>query len=141
MLISPKDMKFVSKRWGHEIWITNNEQYCGKILFIRHGHHLSYHFHPVKDEVLYVLSGKIDMTMEDDKAEAWTFTMPQGYACRVFPGTPHQMYALEDTTLLEFSTQHFDEDSIRQTTDVVFGLRTTLEHVNEKLASRPRESN
>jgi hypothetical protein len=31
----------------------------------------------------------------------------------VYRGLRHQMYALEDTELFEFSTQHFDSDSNR----------------------------
>jgi hypothetical protein len=31
----------------------------------------------------------------------------------VYQGLRHQMIALEDTELFEFSTQHFDEDSYR----------------------------
>ena len=31
----------------------------------------------------------------------------------VYRGLRHQMLALEDTELFEFSTQHFDEDSHR----------------------------
>ena len=31
----------------------------------------------------------------------------------VYRGLKHQMIALEDTELFEFSTQHFDEDSYR----------------------------
>lgn len=42
-----------------------------------------------------------------------------GYAFHVTPGMKHQMHAMEDTMILEFSTQHFDEDSYRDTTDLV----------------------
>jgi quercetin dioxygenase-like cupin family protein len=31
----------------------------------------------------------------------------------VYPGLRHQMLALEDSELLEFSTEHFDADSYR----------------------------
>jgi len=31
----------------------------------------------------------------------------------VYPGLRHQMIALEDSELFEFSTQHFDSDSYR----------------------------
>ena len=27
--------KFVPKGWGHELWIVNKEEYCGKLLFIK----------------------------------------------------------------------------------------------------------
>jgi len=31
----------------------------------------------------------------------------------IHPGLVHQMEAIEDTVMFEFSTQHFDEDSYR----------------------------
>jgi len=37
----------------------------------------------------------------------------KGDKFHVYRGLRHQMIALEDTELFEFSTQHFDEDSYR----------------------------
>ena len=28
-------IKIVTKGWGHEKWIVNTEEYCGKLLFLR----------------------------------------------------------------------------------------------------------
>lgn len=111
-------MNFVPKRWGWELWIVNGEQYCGKILFIKQGHFCSYHWHDVKDEVLYIQQGRIWFTYDDgtDKEHA---EMGPGEAFHVLPGVKHQMEAIEDTYIIEFSTQHFDEDSFRVTTDLV----------------------
>ena len=117
-LIRPLDMKYVPKRWGWELWICNNNKYCGKKIFIKQGHHLSYHSHGVKDEVLYVESGRIVFTNNlNEKIES--IEMPVGFAFHVAPGVVHQMRALEDSMLIEFSTQHFDEDSFRKTTDLI----------------------
>lgn len=120
-LIRPEDMKYVSKRWGYEIWIVNNEKYCGKKLFIRQGKYCSYHHHKDKDEVLYIESGRIWMNASDDTDVEWVsaIEMTPGYAFHVKPGQRHQMHAIEDTMIVEFSTQHFDEDSYRKTTDLI----------------------
>jgi len=40
-------------------------------------------------------------------------TLERGDKFHVPVGMRHQMYALEDTELFEFSTEHFDSDSIR----------------------------
>lgn len=118
--VSPFQMKFVHKRWGYEVWIANNELYCGKLLFVRAGRWLSYHYHKLKDEVLYVHSGKLYFTTGDENK--WETTeLKKGHAFHVNPWLVHQMEAEEDTTIVEFSTQHFDEDSYRVTTD---NLRT-----------------
>lgn len=117
-LVKPAEMNFVSKSWGWELWICNNKKYCGKKLFIKQGHHLSYHFHNIKDEVLYCESGKMLFTHNLNN-EPETIQISKGHAFHVTPGVVHQMYAIEDTVLFEFSTQHFDEDSFRVTRDLV----------------------
>lgn len=124
-VITPHEMPFVSKRWGYEVWIVNNERYCGKKLFIRAGQYLSYHHHDVKDEVLYVDSGNMEMIYETHGGPVG-IKMSPGFAFRVKPGIRHQMVAITDVVLFEFSTQHFDSDSIRTTTDKV-GVPIVLE--------------
>ena len=120
-LIKPTEMKYVPKRWGFEIWIVNNEKYCGKKLFIRQGKYCSYHHHKDKDEVLYIESGRIWMNSSEENDPEWinAVDMKAGYAFHVTPGMKHQMHAVEDTMVIEFSTQHFDEDSYRDTTDLI----------------------
>lgn len=114
-----KDMTFVEKRWGHELWICNSEKYCGKRLYINKGSWLSYHHHVLKDEVLYLESGKIFMSYGVDEINVTTIEMKPGEAFHVEPNLKHQMYAVEDAVIFEFSTQHFDSDSYRTTLDLV----------------------
>lgn len=108
-------MKYVPKSWGYELWIVNNEKYCGKILFVKQGQWLSYHFHKIKDEVLYVQSGRARFVISryEDGTGPKEFELRPGEAFHVTPGSPHQIEALEDLTIIEFSTQHADSDSYR----------------------------
>lgn len=117
--VYPLDMKYVQKPWGWELWICNGEKYCGKKLFIKQGHWLSYHHHNVKDEVLFVESGAIWFTNNERNGLVTSEKLEAGHAFHVKTGVKHQMQAIEDTVLFEFSTQHFDEDSIRETRDLV----------------------
>lgn len=109
------DMKFVPKGWGFEKWIVNNEEYCGKLLYFVKGKKCSWHFHKLKDEVFYIQSGKIlvKFSDQDDIEKAEELVLSKGDNFHVYRGLRHQMFALEDTELFEFSTQHFDEDSHR----------------------------
>ena len=109
------DMKFVPKGWGFEKWIVNNEEYCGKLLYFVKGKKCSWHFHKLKDEVFYIQSGKIlvKFSDQDDIEKAEELVLSKGDNFHVYRGLRHQMLALEDTELFEFSTQHFDEDSHR----------------------------
>lgn len=119
--LNHETMKFVPKDWGWEQWICNSEKYCGKILFIKQG--CSFHYHKLKDEVLFVQSGRIkfkyteleNLQPEQDIYGYNVRELGPGEAWHVQPGLVHQMFALEDTYILEFSTEHFDSDSYRLT--------------------------
>ncbi len=108
-------IKFVSKGWGYEKWIANSPSYCGKLLFIAKGKKCSWHYHKLKDEVFYVQSGAIELVYgwNADKKLSATVTLIRGDKFHVPIGLKHQMFALKDTELFEFSTQHFDSDSNR----------------------------
>ena len=108
-------IKFVSKGWGFEKWIANSEEYCGKLLFLAKGKKCSWHFHKLKDEVFYIQSGAVEVTYgeDDDKQNAKSEVLIKGDKFHVPRGLRHLMYALQDTELFEFSTQHFDSDSHR----------------------------
>ena len=111
------EMKFVEKGWGHELWIVNNERYCGKLLFFKKGKKCSWHHHKIKDEVFYLQSGKllVKYADHDDIDLASEVTLEPGQNFHIYTGLRHQMTALEDSELFEFSTQHFDSDSHRIT--------------------------
>jgi quercetin dioxygenase-like cupin family protein len=108
-------MNFVPKGWGFEKWIVNNEEYCGKLLYFVKGKRCSWHYHEIKDEVFYIQSGKILVKYSDGDSleDAKERILSRGDNFHVYRGLRHQMIALEDTELFEFSTQHFDEDSYR----------------------------
>jgi quercetin dioxygenase-like cupin family protein len=109
------ETKLVPKGWGFEKWIVNCEEYCGKLLYFVKGRRCSWHHHKLKDEVFYIQSGKlvVKYSDDDDLAEANELILEKGDSFHVYRGLRHQMVALEDTELFEFSTQHFDSDSYR----------------------------
>ena len=110
-------IKFVPKGWGFEKWIVNNEQYCGKLLYFAQGRKCSWHYHKLKDETFYIQSGCIELlySTDYDIELANIVLLKKGDNFHIYPGLRHQMIALEDTELFEFSTQHFDSDSPRIT--------------------------
>jgi mannose-6-phosphate isomerase-like protein (cupin superfamily) len=108
-------MKFVKKGWGYEKWIINKNLYCGKLLFFNAGKKCSWHYHVEKDEVFYLQSGKmiVRYSEQDNLDECETIILEPGMNFYIYPGLRHQMEALENSELFEFSTEHFDEDSYR----------------------------
>ena len=108
-------IKHVPKGWGYEKWIVNNEKYCGKLLYFNKGKKCSWHYHEIKEETFYVHSGKLYLLygFDDDINEAEGLILNPGDKFEIPRGLRHQMYAIEDTEMFEFSTQHFDDDSYR----------------------------
>jgi len=122
---------FVSKGWGWEDWIVNNNKYCGKVLFVKQGKKCSWHYHAEKDETFYLQSGElivrfirqkdfeeqmklIGLPIEERlKCSYWQAVLRPGHSLHIPTGTVHQFEAVLDSYLFEFSTTHKDEDSIR----------------------------
>lgn len=115
--MGPTEIKFVPKGWGFEKWIVNKDEYCGKILYFVKGKKCSWHFHKLKDETFYIQSGRVRVhySFNDEFQDSESKYLGPGDSFHIPKGLKHQIIALEDTELFEFSTQHFDEDSYRIT--------------------------
>ena len=102
------------KGWGFEDWISNRE-YCGKLLFFKKGKRCSFHYHEKKHETFYLFSGKMEVKVgwKDDILSAKSYTFFSGDCLEIPKGLRHQMLAIEDSNLFEFSTTHYEEDSKR----------------------------
>jgi mannose-6-phosphate isomerase-like protein (cupin superfamily) len=108
--------KRVDKKWGYELWIHNDTDYCGKLLvFNNSGDKFSMHYHMIKDETWYVQKGAFQFDWIDTENGERCYTQIQkGDVIEIKKGLPHQLTALtEEATVFEVSTQHFDEDSYR----------------------------
>jgi quercetin dioxygenase-like cupin family protein len=104
------------KGWGREIWIANTLLYCGKILVLNEGKRCSIHYHKLKDETFYILKGKVEMRiwqLNEYPDNGGRFVMNPSEVLHVPPTLVHQFLGLEDSEILEVSTQHFEEDSYR----------------------------
>lgn len=100
--------------WGYELWIENCVEYCGKLLFIAAGKRCSLHFHMQKKETMYLASGRVLISMIDpDDGQRYPVTLDPGDSVLIMPGQVHQIHALEDSFLYEFSTMHREMDSYR----------------------------
>jgi mannose-6-phosphate isomerase-like protein (cupin superfamily) len=108
--------KRVEKKWGHELSIHNDTDYCGKLLvFSKSGNKFSMHYHMIKDETWYVQKGAFQFDWIDTENGERCYTQIQeGDVIEIKKGLPHQLTALtEEATIFEVSTQHFDDDSYR----------------------------
>jgi mannose-6-phosphate isomerase len=98
----------VEKPWGYEIHWAHTDRYVGKILHIKAGHALSLQYHNVKDETVYVHSGKLLYEIEIN-GQLTAREMLPGDSIHVTPKTVHRMTAIEDTDVLEASTPELDD--------------------------------
>ena len=103
------------KAWGYELWIINNEKYCGKLLVFKANKQFSMHYHMLKDEAWYINKGEFEYKYIDtETAELRSKIVREGDCIHLIPGQPHQMLALQEgSCIFEVSTQHFDSDSYR----------------------------
>jgi mannose-6-phosphate isomerase len=99
----------VEKPWGYEILFARTDRYGGKVLFIRKGEQLSLQFHRVKDEVIYVHEGRIELEIGDPGGALDIEVVGPGKAFHLRPGAVHRWRALEDAVVLEASTPEFDD--------------------------------
>jgi len=108
-------MEVHKKVWGEEHWIVNNKKYCGKLLFLKKDFRCSLHHHEIKTETFYILSGKVKMELECKAQSIFSSShiLTAGNTLHVCPGILHRFTGLEDSEIIEFSTQHFEDDSYR----------------------------
>ena len=102
------------KGWGNEIWIINNDKYCGKLLKFNKGAMFSDHYHIIKDETWYVLEGKLELRYYNlANADKIVAELGPGNVVHIPPNTPHQLIANEASVIIEVSTPHDEADSYR----------------------------
>ncbi len=104
----------VKKGWGSELIWATNDKYCAKMLNFDEGARFSMHFHAVKDESWYVLSGKfIVRYIECSNATIQEHILNAGDTWHNEPLLPHQLICVEAGTILEVSTPDSVEDNFR----------------------------
>ncbi len=103
------DSRRVEKPWGHELIWAHTDRYVGKVLVIEAGQQLSLQYHEVKDESIYVLSGRLRLELEDDAGTIVTEELGPGAHRRIRTGRRHRFGAIERTELLEVSTPELDD--------------------------------
>jgi quercetin dioxygenase-like cupin family protein len=101
-------VKRVPKPWGYEIWWAKTDRYVGKILHVDAGQALSLQYHNIKDETIFLYSGKLLYEIEID-GHLTKREMKPGDTVHVSPKTVHRMTAIEDSDVFEVSTPELDD--------------------------------
>ena len=93
----------VEKPWGYELHWARTDKYVGKLIHINKGHALSLQYHNIKDETIFLFTGKLLFEIDVDGTLARTEMLP-GQAVHITPKTVHRMTAIEDSDVFEVST-------------------------------------
>ena len=99
------------KAWGEEVIIVNTKYYAGKILYIKKDGCSSIHYHNTKDETFYLTQGTALLVV--GKNAYWI--EPGSKPVRVCPGEHHMFVGITDCSIIEFSTEDKEDDTIRFT--------------------------
>ena len=98
----------VDKPWGYELHWAKTDRYVGKVLHVKAGHALSLQYHNIKDETIFLYSGRMLFEYEENgKLTKWE--MKPGDVYHVTPKTVHRMTAIEDCDVMEVSTPELDD--------------------------------
>ena len=102
-------MKKNIKPWGYEKIVELNKNYLVKILFMKKNHRCSLQFHEFKKETIYVLNGKLKISLGNDKNNLKDKIFNTNDKITIEPSIIHRMEAIEDCTYLEASTPEIDD--------------------------------
>ena len=93
----------VNKPWGYELHWAKTDRYVGKLIHVNAGQALSLQYHNLKDETIFLWSGKILFEIEEN-GQLVGREMAPGESVHVTPKTVHRMTAIEDSDIMEVST-------------------------------------
>ena len=99
----------IDKPWGHELRWAVTDRYLGKLIHIDAGQQLSLQYHVQKDESIFVLSGVLDLLLENDSGIVERHRLAPGMSARIRPCRKHRFVAVEETELLEVSSPEIDD--------------------------------
>ncbi|MBT3419204.1 MAG: cupin domain-containing protein [Candidatus Magasanikbacteria bacterium] len=102
-------MRVIMKPWGKELWFALQDEYVGKILYIKKGHRYSLQYHEHKKETQYVLKGQVKFYLGEDENNLKEVILGPGEKLDIYPGTIHRAEGVDDVEILEVSTNHLDD--------------------------------
>lgn len=97
-------------KWGYQIRMVNEPEYCGKLLVLENEERGGFHYHEQKKETFIVLSGQIVLAADNlPQSPVVLFT---GAHITIQPMEKHWMQAQSfPAVILEVSTHDDDEDT------------------------------
>jgi quercetin dioxygenase-like cupin family protein len=98
----------VEKPWGYELHWAKTDRYVGKLIHVNAGHALSLQYHNLKDETIYLQSGRLLFELQED-GRLTSREMRPGESVHITAKTVHRMTAIEDSDIFEVSTPELQD--------------------------------
>jgi mannose-6-phosphate isomerase-like protein (cupin superfamily) len=96
---------------GTLIQVSSGEWKQLNILEIKKGNTFGGHYHKEKEELFYVVFGKVEFIIENDKG-TFTETLGKGDCLLVEPYDKHTICALQDSTLGELLSATYSKEDV-----------------------------
>ena len=94
-----------TKPWGHEVLFAAREnEYVGKLIFVKAGQALSLQYHDEKDETITILSGEGRLEHGPSADDLRTRVMRPGHTVHLPAKVVHRITAVTDIQIVEVST-------------------------------------
>lgn len=94
--LEPRSPRIVEKPWGRETIFAETDRYAGKILFVSRGSRLSLQYHEHKSETMYLLHGRIRISLGTSAENLNNVELGPGQLIDLPVGTIHRVEAIED---------------------------------------------
>src|SRR5438132_7544964 len=101
-------MTRVEKPWGYELHWAKTERYVGKLIHVNAGHALSLQYHNMKDETIYLHSGRLLFEIQEGP-QIVNRELHPGERVHITPKTIHRMTAIADRDIFDASTPDLDD--------------------------------
>jgi len=85
---------------------VNEPEYCSKYLTLEAGQECPQHYHKVKKETFFVLTGTVDLELD-----GVPMTLAPGQSCTLKPGVNHKFWSVGGAIIEEVSTHDENSDS------------------------------
>ena len=98
------------RTWGEEsLLVLASGKYTLKKLYVKAGSKGGLQYHRQKDEAGFLVSGKLQVTYENEHGILSQSVLSAGDHYHFQTGVVHQEEALEDCVIIEASTPHFND--------------------------------
>lgn len=101
--------KITQKPWGREVLLHQGFGYAVKEITLNSLSRTSLHFHEIKHEYIYLVSGSLRVDLPTDSDSDCFVILNPGSGLAIPPSQIHRMSAIETAVYVEAQTDHLSD--------------------------------